>query len=65
MGADYDAVAQLWIQAAAVLIAGGWSAIGSTFCFWLTGKLVPLRTDRDSEREGLDLTDHGERAYNY
>jgi Amt family ammonium transporter len=28
-------------------------------------KVIGLRPATDQEREGLDLTDHGERAYNY
>ena len=61
----YDAGRQVAIQLTAVLIAALWSAAGSLLCFGITRRIVPLRVDRDSEREGLDLTDHGERAYNY
>ena len=42
-----------------------WSAAGSALCFAIVRKLVPLRHDKDGEREGLDISDHGERAYNY
>jgi len=47
-----------------MMLAIGWSAVGSTICFGLTRLAVPLRRDADEEREGLDLSDHGERAYN-
>ncbi len=54
---------QLGVQIAAVGIAIGWSAVGSFLCFAIVKKLLGLRVDHDSEREGLDLTQHGERAY--
>lgn len=62
---DYSLGWQLLRQLAAVGTAMAWSAAGSAVCFAIVGKLVPLRHDRDSEREGLDISDHGERAYNY
>ena len=40
------------------------TAAGSAICFGLTRLALPLRRDADEEREGLDLSDHGERAYN-
>ncbi len=64
-GADYSLAWQLVRQGAAVGVAIAWSAIGSAICFGLVKTLVPLRHDRDLEREGLDIADHGERAYNY
>ena len=64
-GADYSLAWQLVRQAAAVGVAIAWSAVGSAICFSLVRFLVPLRHGRDIEREGLDIADHGERAYNY
>ena len=64
-GADYSLAWQLVRQAAAVGVAIAWSACGSAICFALVRFLVPLRHGRDLEREGLDIADHGERAYNY
>ena len=55
---------QLGRQLGAVLLAIGWSSAGSAACFALTSLVLPLRRDADEEREGLDLSDHGERAYN-
>ncbi|HEX6218202.1 MAG TPA: ammonium transporter [Sphingomicrobium sp.] len=63
-GEDYAFTAQLGRQAGAVLLAVGWSAAGSTICFGLVRLAIPFRPDADTEREGLDLGDHGERAYN-
>ena len=64
-GADYAFGHQLVAQIAAVGVAIAWSAAGSTLCFAIVRQVVPLRHARDAEREGLDIADHGERAYNY
>ena len=64
-GADYAFEHQVLVQIAAVGVAITWSAAGSALCFALVRRVTPLRYDRDREREGLDLSDHGERAYNY
>ena len=64
-GAGYELGSQLMKQAAAVVVAIGWSAIGSALCFGIVKLVMPLRHPRDAEREGLDISDHGERAYNY
>jgi Amt family ammonium transporter len=64
-GADFSLGWQLVRQAAAVGVAVGWSAAGSAICFALVKAVMPLRHARDAEREGLDIADHGERAYNY
>jgi len=63
-GGDYALGLQMVRQLGAVLLAIGWSAAGSTVCFGITRFAIPLRRDGDEEREGLDLSDHGERAYN-
>jgi len=63
-GENYLLGTQLGRQLGAVLLAIGWSAIGSAACFALTRLALPLRRGADEEREGLDLGDHGERAYN-
>ena len=63
--ADYSLGWQLIRQAGAVGVAVAWSAAGSALCFALVKLVMPLRHARDAEREGLDIADHGERAYNY
>jgi len=63
--ADYSLGYQLVRQLSAVGVAIAWSAIGSAVCFGLVKAVMPLRHARDAEREGLDISDHGERAYNY
>ena len=61
----YDMVAQLIIQAKAVGTTLVWSGVGSAIIYKIVDLIVGLRPTPDEEREGLDITDHGERAYNY
>ncbi len=65
IGTDNSIAQQVWIQVKAVLIAIAWSGIGSLILFFALDKIMGLRPASDAEREGLDLTQHGERAYNY
>jgi Amt family ammonium transporter len=55
---------QLWIQAQAVGTAVVWSGVVAFICFKVVDLTVGLRVPEDEEREGLDTTTHGERAYN-
>jgi ammonium transporter, Amt family len=59
------AATQVWIQVKAVLVAIAWSGIGSAILFYLLKFTMGLRPTEEAEREGLDVTSHGERAYNY
>ena len=63
--ADYALGSQLLAQLAAVAVAIAWSAAGSALCFAAVKRVVPLRHAREAEREGLDIADHGERAYTF
>ncbi|MFL6754821.1 MAG: ammonium transporter [Sphingomicrobium sp.] len=63
--ADYGLAWQLVRQFSAVAVAIAWSAAGSALSFGVVKLVLPLRHGRDAEREGLDISDHGERAYNY
>jgi Amt family ammonium transporter len=63
--ATYDMVAQMTAQAKAVGMTLLWSGIGSAILFKLVDIVMGLRPSEEMEREGLDITDHGERAYNY
>ncbi|MBN9584103.1 MAG: ammonia channel protein [Afipia sp. 62-7] len=62
--ADYDFAAQmtsqLWGVGTTLLLSG----IGSAILFKIVDVIVGLRVSVDAEREGLDITDHTERAYN-
>jgi Amt family ammonium transporter len=62
---DYVMADQVWKQVVAVAIAIAWSAIGTLVILVVLRIVVGLRPGTDQEREGLDLVDHGERAYNY
>jgi ammonium transporter, Amt family len=59
------AATQVLIQAKAVLFTVAWSGIGSAVLFLALKYTIGLRPTVDAEREGLDVTEHGERAYNY
>jgi Amt family ammonium transporter len=61
--ADYDFVTQMLAQCKAVLLTLVWSGVGSFIIYKVVDILVGLRVSVEQEREGLDLTDHGERAY--
>ncbi len=61
--ADYDMGTQLIAQGKAVATTLVWSGVGSMILYKVVDILVGLRASPESQREGLDLTDHGERAY--
>jgi len=62
--ADYDFMTQLIAQGKAVATTLVWSGVGSAILYFIVNMIVGLRASPDKEREGLDITDHGERAYN-
>jgi ammonium transporter, Amt family len=62
--ADYSIVAQVITQAKAVGITVIWSAIVAFIAFKIADVLVGMRVPEEEEREGLDITAHGESAYN-
>ena len=57
--------AQLLVQLGTVATTILWSAIGTVIAVYAAKALTGLRVSKDAEREGLDLREHGERAYNY
>ena len=61
--ADTESLAQLWIQAQAVGTAVVWSAVASFVCYKIVDVLIGLRVPEEQEREGLDISEHGETAY--
>src|ERR1700728_2010079 len=60
----YDLVTQMIAQGKAVGATLLYSGIGSAILYKLVDIVVGLRVTVEEEREGLDITDHGERAYN-
>ena len=61
--ANYAMAAQVWVQVKSVLITIVWSGVVSFIAYKLAGMMVGLRVSEESEREGLDISSHGEVAY--
>ncbi|ATQ45022.1 ammonium transporter [Caulobacter mirabilis] len=61
--ATYDMGFQVLAQLKAVLVTLAWSGIGSAAVFLLIKVVVGLRVTAEVEEEGLDISEHGERAY--
>ena len=61
----YDMGTQMLTQIKAVVLTLVWSGVGSAMLFFVIDKVMGLRPTEEAEREGLDLSEHGERAYNY
>ena len=59
----YSIAAQVWIQAKAVLVTVGWSAVVSIISYKVVDMTIGLRVSEEEEREGLDISSHGESAY--
>ena len=62
-GAFESVGTQLGIQATAVAITLVWSAVVTAVAFLLIKVTIGLRPTEEIEREGLDVSEHGERAY--
>jgi Amt family ammonium transporter len=61
----YDMLTQMTAQAKAVGLTLLWSGVGSAILWKLVDILMGLRPATESEREGMDVVDHGESAYHY
>jgi Amt family ammonium transporter len=55
--------AQVWIQLKAVLLTVVWSGIVAAAAFKIVDLVIGLRVTEEEEREGLDISSHGETAY--
>ncbi len=60
----YNMASQVWVQFKSVIITIVWCGVVSFICYKVADILVGLRVSEDAEREGLDITTHGESAYN-
>jgi Amt family ammonium transporter len=60
-----DLARQLIAQVAGVGIVGLWSAFATVVCALMVSMVIPMRVTEDEEREGLDITSHGERAWEF
>ena len=61
--ADYSIASQVWIQAKAVLLTIIWSGVVSVVAYKIVDLTIGLRATEEQEREGLDISSHGESAY--
>ena len=62
-GDDFNIATQLWVQAEGVLITIVWSAVIAYLAYKIVDVVIGLRVSAEDEREGLDITSHGETAY--
>jgi Amt family ammonium transporter len=62
---SYSIATQLWIQAKAVGLTLAWSGLVSAILFYGLKLTIGIRPSKEVEVEGLDINEHGERAYNY
>jgi len=62
--AAYELAPAVMAQLKAVALTLVWSGVGSAILFKVVDLIIGLRVPVDAEREGLDLAEHGERAYN-
>ena len=60
---DYSIGGQVWIQLQAVLTTVIWSAVVAFIAFKIVDLVIGLRVPEEDEREGLDISSHGETAY--
>jgi Amt family ammonium transporter len=64
-GDDFAIGPQLVTQISAVAATIAWASVGTVVAIYVAKLLTGLRVSEEVEREGLDLGEHGERAYNY
>jgi ammonium transporter, Amt family len=62
-GEDFSIASQVVIQFKAVVVTLLWAGIGSLVLLYIVKAITGLRVGTDDERQGLDLTTHGESAY--
>ena len=60
---DYSISGQVWIQLQAVITTIVWSGVVSLIAYKLVDIVIGLRVSEEEEREGLDISSHGETAY--
>lgn len=61
---DFAMFSQVLIQAEGVIITIVWSAVVAFIAYKIVDMVIGLRVTEEEEREGLDITSHGETAYN-
>ncbi|GAB4088983.1 ammonium transporter family protein [Hydrogenophaga soli] len=63
-GDAYTIAGQVWTQTKAVLLTVVWSGVVSVVAYKIVDMVIGLRVTEEEEREGLDISSHGETAYN-
>jgi ammonium transporter, Amt family len=61
--ADFSIASQVLVQAKSVLLTVVWSGVVAFIAYKVAAMVVGLRVAEEHEREGLDITSHGETAY--
>ncbi|HSH89751.1 MAG TPA: ammonium transporter [Ramlibacter sp.] len=64
VGAEYSIGSQVWIQFQGVLTTIVWSGVVAFIAYKIVDLVIGLRVTEEEEREGLDISSHGETAYN-
>ncbi|CAM3184661.1 ammonium transporter (TC 1.A.11) [Paracoccus aminovorans] len=64
VSADYSIAGQVTTQVLGVAVAVVWSAVVSFIALMIVKAVIGLRVPANDERQGLDVTTHGESAYN-
>jgi Amt family ammonium transporter len=59
----YNMAHQVWVQIKSVLVTIVWCGVVSVIAYKIADLIVGLRVSEEAEREGLDITSHGETAY--
>ncbi len=59
----YSIASQVWTQAKAVGVTVIWSGVVSVIAYKVVDLVIGLRVSEEEEREGLDISSHGETAY--
>jgi len=60
----YSIASQMVVQAEGVVITMVWSSVVAFIAYKIVDMVVGLRVTEEAEREGLDISSHGETAYN-
>jgi Amt family ammonium transporter len=60
---NYSIASQLWTQLKAVIVTIVWSGVVAFIAYKIVDLVIGLRVSEEEEREGLDITAHGETAY--
>jgi ammonium transporter, Amt family len=61
--ADYSIASQVWVQLKAVMVTILWSGLVAFVAYKIADLVIGLRVPEEEEREGLDISSHGETAY--